>query len=136
MMIIFEIMAGLVGLGVLSLLSLILLPSLLGCGGLMIFWIIFLLALVLFSIKLSSIIIFIGIVYASLLVYKLFRYQQLPDYSQYLQQRNYPPHDPAPICHNCGSFHLQQNGLFGRSSKLRYYQCTTCRRWLYKFKVI
>lgn len=135
-MIIFEIIGGLILFSVLSLFSFIILPSLFGCFGFLLFLGVFFALMVAFSASIGWFIIFIIISYLVLAIIRLIRYYQLPDYDQYLSQNVNAYVDSSVHCCNCGSTQLLHNGLFGLRSKLRYYICMNCRKQLYRFKVL
>ncbi len=131
-----EIVGGLVLFSILSVFSFILLPTLFGCFGFILFLIVFFALLVYFS---ASILWFIGFVFISYLflaIRKYFRYQKLPDYDAYLSQNVNAYVNGKVYCNSCGSEHIIHTGLFGPQSKLRYYMCMSCRKHLYRFKVI
>jgi hypothetical protein len=135
MMILFELILGLLGFGLVSLLSLIVIPSLLGCGGIMGLWLLVLGLLLIFSIKLSWLLITMLGVYLCLGLIKFYRYQSLPNYERYLTNRNVYLENQVQCCY-CSSKQLVNRGLLGQRSKLRYWQCLQCKSWLYRFKVV
>ena len=136
MMLIMEIIGGFIFFGILSFLSLIILPSLFGCFGFILFWVVLLSLIIFFSINIGWFLLFAVIIYAVLLIRKYSRYQSLPDYDSYLLNNPNAYHDGKATCNVCGSEHLIHTGLYGNQSKSRYYVCLNCKSWLYKFKVI
>lgn len=136
MMILFEILGGIVFFGIAGILSLLILPSLLGCFGFIAFWIVLIAILMVFSISIKWIIIFAAIVYAILLLNKWSRYTRLSDYDGYLASNANVYNNGKVVCKYCGSEHVINCGLFGKSGRLRYYMCLNCRNWLYRFKVL
>lgn len=137
-MIIIELFLGMLFFTLLGLVSLVLIPSVLGCMGFVLGWMLFLGVLIFFSINIGWFLLSAGIFYVLLTLAKYWRYVNLPDYTQYRMENNSvvaTPEDKVS-CKHCGSFHISQRGLFGSRSKLRYYGCLNCRCWLYKFKVL
>jgi len=136
MMLIMEIIGGFIFFGILSFLSLIILPSLFGCFGFILFWVVLLSLIIFFSINIGWFLLFAVIIYAALLMRKYSRYKSLPDYDSYLLNNPNAYHDGKASCNVCGSEHLIHSGLYGNQAKSRYYVCLKCKSWLYKFKVI
>lgn len=135
-MIVFEVIGGLILFAFLSLMSFIILPSLLGCFGFILFLMVFIALMVAFSASIGWFIVFVIACYALVAVIRVVRYSQLPDYDKYLTENLNVYNDGQVHCCNCGSAQLMHVGLFGLRSKLRYYVCMSCRKHLYRFKVL
>ena len=131
-----EIVGGFIFFIILSLLSLIILPSLFGCLGMVLFLVVLLGLIIFFSVNIAWFILIGLVVYAVVGIKKFFRYQRLPDYDSYLNNNSNVFVDGKAVCKYCGSSHIVQTGLFGFHSRSRYFVCTQCRGWLYKFKVL
>lgn len=136
MLIFLEILGGIVFFGFISFLSLILLPSIFGCFGFILFWCILFAILTVFSISFKWLLICALIVYSVLLINKYTRYNKLPDYDGYLYNNSNVYNDGKAVCKYCGSEHITNQGLFGNSSRSRYYMCLRCRNWLYRFRIV
>lgn len=135
MVMLFQIIGGLVFFSFISFLSLLILPSLFGCFGFVLFWAVIVGLLMLFSISLKWILIFALIFYAIMFINKYSRYKGLPDYNQYLATNVNVFANGRVVCKHCGADNVMNQGLFGTSSRLRYYVCGQCRSWLCRFKV-
>lgn len=131
-----EFIGGFVFFAFMGILSLILLPSLLGCFGFILFWVVILGLVVFFSVNFIWFFALAIIIYSIVAVRKFIRYQKLPIYDDYLNNNVNVYADGRARCCHCGSDQLIAVGLFGFQSRWRYYMCMHCRRWLYKFKVI
>ena len=135
-MFILEIIGGLFLFCILSIFSFILLPSIFGCFGLILFIIVFFSLVVYFSVSIVWFIGFLLVCYLLLGLVRYYRYWQLPDYENYLSTNSNAYFDGKLHCVNCGSSQIMHTGLFALNSKFRYYVCLNCRKMLYKFKVI
>lgn len=135
MFILFEIIGGIVFFSFVSFLSLLILPSLFGCFGFVLFWAVIVGLLMLFSISIKWLLILVIAFYAIMFVNKYSRYNALSDYNQYLANNANVFVNGRVICNRCGSDNVINQGLFGKSSRLRYYVCSQCRSWLCRFKV-
>lgn len=135
-MIILEIIGGFIFFGFVSLLSLLIIPSMFGCLGFVLFWACFVAVFMLFSISLKWIGICAIVFYAWMLIRKWIRYKKLPNYDEYLTINQNSYRDGHVVCNHCGSQHILNQGLFTRGGKLRYYLCLKCGSWLYRFKVL
>ncbi len=133
---ILEIIGGFIFFAVIGGLGLILIPSLLGCFGFILFWVIVLGLIVFFSVNFVWIALLAVVLYAVMAVRKFIRYSALPDYDTYLSDNLNVYHDGKVHCKHCGSDQIVQLGLHGLKSRSRYFMCLRCRQWLYKFKVI
>lgn len=120
----------------LSFFSFILLPSLFGCFGFILFLFTFFVLIIYFSASIAWFILFVFICYLLLGIRKYFRYKKIPDYDTYLANNPNSYVNGKVYCNNCGSEHITHTGLFGSQSKLRYFMCMSCRKILYRFKVI
>ena len=133
-MLFFEILGGLAVVGFLSMFGFIVLPSLIGCVGFILFLMIFLSLMLVVSVSLGWFILIAMIAYLVVALGKFIRYYKLPDYASYVSSNGYSRATLA--CKNCGSTQLIHAGILGNRSKLRYYLCMSCRKALYKFKVL
>ena len=135
-MIILEIMMGLFVMGLAGLFSLILISSVFGCFGFMLFWGAMLGFFIILDISFKWLFIGIFIFYGISILLKIIRYYQMPNYDDYLSM-NANTYEPGQVvCCKCGSNSISNLGLFGHYGKLRFFICTRCRSWLYRFRVL
>jgi len=135
-MIVFEIVGGLLLFAFFSLLSFIILPSIFGCFGFLLFLAVFLALIITFSASIGWFILVAAVSYLVLAAIRFIRYYQLPDYDKYLATNVNAYTNGSVHCCNCGSGQIMHSGLFGLRSKWRYYICMNCRKQLYRFKVL
>lgn len=135
MIIFFEILSGFIFFSFISLLSLIIIPSLFGCAGFVLFWLIIFAFLIVFDISLKWLFIAAIVTYGILLLKRYNRYKNLPSYDEYLTS-NADVYQNGVVCKHCGSHNVINVGLFGKSGRLRYYMCLQCRSWLYRFRIV
>ncbi|MDD3267126.1 MAG: hypothetical protein PHC75_08115 [Burkholderiales bacterium] len=135
MQIFLEILGGFIFFSFISLLSLIIIPSIFGCAGFILFWIILISLVVAFSISFKWIGVAAIIIYGVLLFRRYLRYSNLPTYDDYLTD-NPNIYQDGVTCKHCGSHTIANRGLFGNSGKARFCVCLSCRKWLYRFKVL
>lgn len=134
MILILEVLGLFVFFGLLGLLSLIIVPSIFGCLGFILFWAILLSLIVFLSINIGWFILIVLAIYVLLAISKYFRYRALPEYDIYLTDNQNIYENGQLHCKFCGSHNTVYRGLFGKNSNLSYYVCLKCRQWLCKFK--
>lgn len=135
-MVFFEILTSLFLMGLAGLFSLILISSMFGCFGFMLFWGAMLGFFIILDISFKWLLIGILAFYGISITLKIIRYYQIPNYDEYLSVNANAYQHGQVVCCKCGSSSVANLGLFGMYGKLRYFACTRCRNWLYRFNVL
>ncbi len=121
---------------ILMFLGLILPPFFGGCFFLIAFFIFLTIIIIFFSLNFIWFLLLGLVIYGYIYFAKYSKWKQLPDLQHYMRENPNCKLDVGVCCNHCQSTNTSQQGLFGISSKFRFYTCNQCGSTLFRFKVL